>query len=112
ISQGMGAALNIASSMNGYVLADRGTWLSFRNRGTLAILVEGDRRLFNQYGVMLVNPTKHPNVKAADGQAFIDWLISAEGQNASAQYKIDGHQLFVPDSANSNRSQSPRRSAQ
>jgi tungstate transport system substrate-binding protein len=82
--------------MAAYVLADRGTWLSFRNRGTLEILVEGDRRLFNQYGVMLVNPAKHPNVKVADGQAFVDWLISVDGQSAIAQYKIGGQQLFFP----------------
>jgi tungstate transport system substrate-binding protein len=97
IGQGMGPALNMAASLDAYLLADRGTWLSFRNRGTLAILVEGDRRLFNPYGVMLVNPTKHPNVKAADGQAFVDWLISADGQGTIAQYKIGGQQLFFPD---------------
>jgi len=96
IGQGMGPALNIAASTDAYLLADRGTWLSFRNRGTLAILVEGDRRLFNQYGVMLVNPAKHPNVKVTDGQAFVDWLVSAEGQSAIAQYKIEGQQLFFP----------------
>ncbi len=94
IGQGMGAALNTASSMNGYVLADRGTWLSFRNRGELDIVVEGDRRLFNQYGVMLVNPAKHVHVKAALGQQFIDWLVSAEGQKAITDYKINGQQLF------------------
>ena len=93
---GMGPALNTASSMNAYVLADRGTWLSFRNRGDLTILVEGDQRLFNQYGVMLVNPAKHPQVKRDLGQAFVDWLISAEGQNAIRSYKIDGQQLFFP----------------
>ena len=93
----MGPALNVAVSMDAYLLADRGTWLSFRNRGTLAILVEGDRRLFNQYGVMLVNPAKHPNVNAADGQAFVDWLISADGQSTIAQYRIGGQQLFFPD---------------
>jgi tungstate transport system substrate-binding protein len=97
IGQGMGPALNIAASTGAYLLADRGTWLSFRNRGTLAILVEGDRKLFNQYGVMLVNPAKNPNVKVTDGQAFVDWLISAEGQSMIAQYKIDGQQLFFPD---------------
>jgi len=97
IGQGMGAALNTASSMNGYVLADRGTWLSFKNRGALEILVEGDRRLFNQYGVMLVNPAKHPHVKVAEGQAFVDWLISADGQKTIAEYKIGGAQLFFPD---------------
>jgi tungstate transport system substrate-binding protein len=97
IGQGMGPALNMAASVDAHLLADRGTWLSFRNRGTLAILVEGDRRLFNQYGVMLVNPAKHPNVKAADGQAFVDWLISADGQSTIAQYRIGGQQLFFPD---------------
>ena len=94
--QGMGPALNTASSMNAYVLADRGTWLAFKNRGDLAILVEGDKRLFNQYGVMLVNPEKHPTVKRDLGQAFIDWLISPEGQKAIADYKIGGEQLFFP----------------
>jgi tungstate transport system substrate-binding protein len=96
IGQGMGAALNIASASNAYVLADRGTWLAFKNRGDLAILVEGDKRLFNQYGVMLVNPAKHPTVKKEAGQRFIDWLISPEGQNAIAGYKIEGQQLFYP----------------
>ena len=96
IGQGMGPALNTASAQNAYVLSDRGTWLSFRNRGELAVLVEVDRRLFNQYGVMLVNPARHPTVKAADGQAFIDWLVSPEGQAAIADYKIDGEQLFFP----------------
>jgi tungstate transport system substrate-binding protein len=96
IGQGMGAALNTASASNGYVLADRGTWLSFKNRGDLDILVAGDKRLFNQYGVMLVNPAKHPHVKTELGQAFIDWLISAEGQTAIANYKINGAQLFFP----------------
>ena len=94
IGQGMGAALNTASSMNGYVLADRGTWLSFKNRGELEIVVEGDRRLFNQYGVILVNPAKHAHVKKELGQAFIDWLVSADGQKAIADYKINGEQLF------------------
>ena len=94
IGQGMGAALNTASSMNGYVLADRGTWLSFKNRGELDIVVEGDKRLFNQYGVMLVNPGKHAHVKKELGQEFIDWLISAEGQKAITDYKINGQQLF------------------
>jgi tungstate transport system substrate-binding protein len=94
--QGMGPALNTASSMGAYILADRGTWLAFKNRGDLAILVEGDKRLFNQYGVMLVNPEKHASVKRADGQAFIDWLVSAEGQKAIADYKIGGEQLFYP----------------
>jgi tungstate transport system substrate-binding protein len=82
--------------MNAYILADRGTWLSFKNRGELGILVEGDKRLFNQYGIMLVNPQKHPSVKKALGQAFIDWVVSPEGQNAIASYKIGGEQLFFP----------------
>ena len=94
--QGMGPALNTASAMNAYLLSDRATWLAFNNRGDLAILVEGDRRLMNQYGVMLVNPEKHPNVKRADGQAFIDWVVSSEGQAAIADYKIGGEQLFFP----------------
>jgi len=93
---GMGPALNTASSMNAYVLADRGTWLSFKNRGDLAILVQGDPRLFNQYGVILVNPAKYPHVKKAEGQAFIDWLVSPEGQQSIASYKIEGEQLFFP----------------
>jgi tungstate transport system substrate-binding protein len=97
IGQGMGAALNAASAMNGYVLSDRGTWISFKNRGDLQIVVEGDKRLFNQYGVMLVNPEKYPSVKKELGQAFVDWLISPEGQAAIAGYKIDGEQLFFPD---------------
>ncbi|MGI6856954.1 extracellular solute-binding protein [Mesorhizobium sp. 1B3] len=96
IGQGMGAALNTASAMDAYVLSDRGTWLSFKNRGELDIVIEGDKRLFNQYGVMLVNPEKHPSVKAEAGQRFIDWLISPEGQNAIGEYKIDGKQLFFP----------------
>jgi tungstate transport system substrate-binding protein len=94
--QGMGPALNSASSMNGYILADRGTWISFRNRGDLAILVEGDKRLFNQYGVILVNPVKHQHVKKDLGQQFIDWVVSREGQKAIADYKIGGEQLFFP----------------
>lgn len=94
--QGMGPALNTAASMNAYLLADRGTWLAFKNRGDLAILVEGDKRLYNQYGVMLVNPDKHPTVKKELGQAFIDWLVSPEGQRAIADYKIGGEQLFFP----------------
>ena len=94
--QGMGPALNTASSMNAYLLADRATWLAFMNRGDLAILVQGDTRLMNQYGIMLVNPEKHPSVKRADGQAFIDWLVSAEGQAAIASYRIGGEQLFFP----------------
>jgi tungstate transport system substrate-binding protein len=93
---GMGPTLNTASAMNAYVLADRGTWLSFKNRGDLAILVEGDKRLFNQYGVMLVNPAKHPHVKAMLGQQFVDWVISPRGQAAIAGYKIGGEQLFFP----------------
>ena len=93
---GMGPALNTASAMNGYILADRGTWLSFKNRGDLAILVQGDPKLFNQYGVMLVNPAKYPNVKKVQGQEFIDWLISKNGQDVIASYKIDGEQLFFP----------------
>ncbi len=96
IGQGMGAALNTASAMNAYVLSDRGTWISFKNRGDLVIAVEGDKKLFNQYGVILVNPDKHPNVKKQEGQAFIDWLVSPAGQNAIAGYKIDGQQLFFP----------------
>jgi len=93
---GMGPALNMASSMGAYVLADRGTWLSFKNRGDLTVLVEGDARLFNQYGVMLVNPAKHPHVKAVDGQKFVDWVISKPGQAVIASYKIGGEQLFFP----------------
>jgi tungstate transport system substrate-binding protein len=98
IGQGMGAALNTASASSSYVLTDRGTWLSFRNRGDLVIAVEGGKQLFNQYGVMLVNPAKHPAVKKELGQAFIDWLVSPEGQKAIADYKIDGQQLFFPNS--------------
>jgi len=96
IGQGMGAALNTASAANAYALADRGTWFSFKNRGDLDILVAGDKRLFNQYGVMLVNPEKHPHVKKALGQAFIDWLVSPEGQKAIADYKINGQELYFP----------------
>jgi tungstate transport system substrate-binding protein len=96
IGQGMGAALNTAAASNAYVLSDRGTWLSFKNRGDLIIAVEGDKQLFNQYGVMLVNPAKHPNVKKDLGQAFIDWLVSPDGQKAIADYKISGEQLFFP----------------
>jgi tungstate transport system substrate-binding protein len=99
IGQGMGAALNTASAGNAYVLADRGTWLSFKNRSDLVVAVEGDKRLFNQYGVMLVNPAKHPNVKKELGQQFIDWLVSAEGQKAIADYKIGGEQLFYPNAS-------------
>ena len=94
--QGMGPALNSASGMNAYILSDRGTWLSFKNRADLAIAVEGDNRLFNQYGIMPVNPAKHPNVKKEMGQAFVDWVISPEGQKAIADYKIGGEQLFFP----------------
>src|ERR1700694_5309736 len=97
IGQGMGAALNTAQAMKGYVLSDRGTWISFKNRGDLEIVVEGDQRLFNQYGVMLVNPEKFPPGKKDLGQPFIDWLVSPEGQAAIAGYKIDGQQLFFPD---------------
>lgn len=99
IGQGMGPALNMASSSNAYLLTDRGTWLSFKNRGELAILTEGDKRLFNQYGVMLVNPAMHSNVKAKDGQAFIDWLVSPKGQDAIAAYKVGGEQLFFPNAS-------------
>jgi len=98
--QGMGPALNSASGMNAYILADRGTWLSFKNRGDLAVLVEGDKRLFNQYGIILVSPAKHPSVKADMGQAFIDWVISREGQDAIADYRIDGQQLFFANAHN------------
>jgi tungstate transport system substrate-binding protein len=104
IGQGMGPALNTASASNAYVLADRGTWLSFKNRGDLAILVEGDQRLFNQYGVILVNPAKHPHVKAGEGQAFIDWLVSGEGQSVIAEYRIGGEQLFFPNAGGAPRS--------
>lgn len=94
--QGMGPALNTASSMNGYILSDRATWLAFKNRGDLTIVVEGDKRLFNQYGVMLVNPEKHKHVKREMGQAFVDWVVSPEGQKAIADYKIGKDQLFFP----------------
>jgi len=94
--QGMGPALNTAAAMSAYILADRGTWISFRNRGELAVAVEGDKRLFNQYGVMLVNPARHPNVKKDLGQAFVDWVISHEGQKTIAEYRIGGEQLFFP----------------
>lgn len=93
---GMGPALNIAASSGAYVLADRGTWLNFRNRTDLAVLVEGDTRLFNQYGVMVVNPAKHPHVKAQDAQKFVDWIVSPAGQRAIADYKMGGEQLFFP----------------
>ena len=94
--QGMGPAINTSASMGAYILSDRATWLAFKNRGDLTILVEGDKRLFNQYGVILVNPAKHPNVKRADADAFIEWIISAEGQKAIAEYEIGGEQLFFP----------------
>ncbi|NJO23420.1 MAG: solute-binding protein [Sphingomonadales bacterium] len=96
IGQGMGAALNTAGAMGAYVLSDRGTWISFKNKGDLEIAVEGDKRLFNQYGIMLVNPAKHPRVKKDLGQAFIDWVVSGEGQHAIRDYKIGGQQLFFP----------------
>ena len=96
---GMGPALNMAASMGAYVLADRGTWLNFKNRADLAVLVEGDSRLFNQYGVMVVNPAKHPQVKLVDAQRFVDWVISPAGQSAVAAYKIGGEQLFFPNAS-------------
>jgi tungstate transport system substrate-binding protein len=102
IGQGMGAALNTAGASNGYVLSDRGTWLNFKNRGDLEILVEGDKRMFNQYGVMLVNPEKHPAVKKELGQQFIDYLVSPEGQKDIANYKIGGKQLFYPNASDPN----------
>jgi tungstate transport system substrate-binding protein len=102
IGQGMGAALNFANASNCYVLSDRGTWIHFKNKGGLQILVEGDKRLFNQYGVMLVNPAKHPDVKKDLGQQFIDWLVSPDGQRTIANYKIDGEQLFYPNANDPN----------
>jgi tungstate transport system substrate-binding protein len=96
IGQGMGAALNTASGLGAYTLSDRATWISFKNKGDLAVAVEGDNKLFNQYGVILVNPAKHPNVKKELGQQFIDYLVSPEGQAAIAGYKIDGQQMFFP----------------
>jgi len=96
IGQGMGPALNAAAAQDAYVLADRGTWLAFRNRQALRVLVQGDERLFNQYGVMLVNPARHPHVKAEAGQRFIDWLVSPAGQRSIAEYRIGGEQLFFP----------------
>jgi tungstate transport system substrate-binding protein len=96
IGQGMGAALNTAGAMGAYLLSDRGTWISFKNKADLEIAVEGDRRLFNQYGVILVNPNKHASVKKELGQAFIDWIVSSDGQDAIGAYKIDGQQLFFP----------------
>jgi tungstate transport system substrate-binding protein len=101
IGQGMGAALNTAVALEAYVLSDRGTWLAFGNKADLDLAVQGDKRLFNQYGVMLVNPRKHPHVKAAAGQRFIDWLVSPEGQRAIADYKIGGSQLFYPNADDS-----------
>jgi len=98
---GMGATLNTASGLEAYSLTDRGTWISFKNRGNLAILSEGDSRLFNQYGVMLVNSTKHPHVKATDGQRFIDWLLSDKGQQAIAAFRIEGEQAFFPNARKS-----------
>ncbi|MFZ0066357.1 MAG: extracellular solute-binding protein [Pseudolabrys sp.] len=102
IGQGAGAALNTAAASNAYVLSDRGTWMFFKNRSDLIIAVEGDKRLFNQYGVILVNPAKHPNVKKELGQQFIDWLVSPEGQETIAKYKIDGEQLFYPNATDPN----------
>jgi tungstate transport system substrate-binding protein len=102
IGQGMGAALNMASATDAYVLSDRGTWLSLKNKDDLVVVVEGDKRLFNQYGVMLVNPEKHPAVKKDLGQQFIDWLISPEGQKAIADYKINSQQLFYPNANDPN----------
>lgn len=99
IGQGMGAALNVAAAMGAYVLADRGTWISFKNKADLDIAVEGDSALFNQYGVILVSPSRHPHVRTDLGQQFIDWLISAEGQNAIRSYRIEGQQLFFPNAA-------------
>ena len=96
---GMGPALNMAAAGAGYVLADRGTWLSFRNRADLVVLVEGDQRLFNQYGVMVVNPAKHPHVKAAEAQKFVDWVVSPAGQQVIASYRIGGEQLFFPNAS-------------
>jgi tungstate transport system substrate-binding protein len=102
IGQGMGAALHMAVASNGYVLSDRGTWIDLKNKGDLQILVEGDRRMFNQYGVILVNPAKHPNVNKEFGQAFIDWLVSPDGQKAIANFKINGEQLFYPNADDPN----------
>jgi tungstate transport system substrate-binding protein len=99
IGQGMGAALNTAGAMGAYVMSDRGTWLSFKNRGDLEIVVEGDKRLFNQYGIMLVNPEKHAHVKKDLGQQFVDWIISREGQDAIKSYTINGQQLFFPNAS-------------
>jgi tungstate transport system substrate-binding protein len=96
---GMGPTLNIASAMNAYSFTDRGTWLSFKNRGELTVVLEGDQRLFNQYGVMRVNPSSHPHVKTELAQRFVDWITSAEGQAAIASYKVEGQQLFFPNFA-------------
>nr|PZN64020.1 MAG: hypothetical protein DIU62_10315 [Pseudomonadota bacterium] len=103
VGQGMGPALNIASASDAYVLTDRGTWISFRNKGRLVPLVEGDPRLFNQYGLILVNPTRHPHVKAEAGQRFIEFLLSEEGQQAIAAFRVEGHQLFHPDAKRGSR---------
>lgn len=100
IGQGMGAALNFASASDAYVLSDRGTWIHFQNKGSLRIVVQGDKRLFNQYGVILVSAKKHPAVRAAAGQQFIDFLVSPAGQDAIAHYTVDGQQLFYPDADN------------
>jgi tungstate transport system substrate-binding protein len=102
IGQGMGATLNTAGAMGAYTISDRGTWISFKNKGDFIVAVEGDKRLFNQYGVMLVNPQKHAHVKQELGQQFIDWLISTEGQKAIGDYKIDGQQLFYPNAGDPN----------
>jgi len=102
VGAGMGATLNMANENGAYVLSDRGTWIAFKNKGDLQIVVEGDRRMFNQYGVMLVNPEKHPNVKKQYAQTFIDWLVSPDGQKAIADYKINGEQLFYPNAADPN----------
>jgi tungstate transport system substrate-binding protein len=99
IGQGMGPALNMASASNAYLLSDRGTWVFFKNRGDLAVMVEGDKRLFNPYGLMMVNPARHPHVKAADAKAFVDWIVSMEGQSAIEGYRIDGQQLYFPTEA-------------
>ena len=99
IGQGMGAALNTAKASDAYVLSDRGTWIHFKNKGDLEILVQGDKRMFNQYGVMLVNPQKCPNVKAQLGQQFVDWVVSSDGQKTIADYKIDGEELFYPNAS-------------
>jgi tungstate transport system substrate-binding protein len=108
IGQGMGPALNVAAALGAYVLADRGTWLSFRNRGGLRLLVEGDPRLRNPYGAILVSPARHPHVKAAQGQAFIDWLVSPEGQAAIGAYTVEGEPLFFPDAQAPPRAAAPR----